>query len=53
MQHFTRPKKTIQEEFEYLLSYCSVNVIFVFCFRNPGGLLSRERVMFRRQTFEV
>ena len=28
-------------------------VIFVCCFRDPRGLLSRERDMFRRQTFEV
>ena len=28
-------------------------VIFVCCFRDPRGLLSRERVMFRRQTFGV
>ena len=27
--------------------------IFVCCFRDPRGLLSRERDMFRRQTFEV
>ena len=28
-------------------------VIFVCCFRDPRGLLSRERDMFRRQTFEA
>ena len=28
-------------------------VIFVCCFLDPCGLLSRERDMFRRQTFEV
>ena len=28
-------------------------VIFVCCFRDPRGLLSRERDMFRRQTFEI
>ena len=27
--------------------------IFVCCLRDPRGLLSRERDMFRRQTFEV
>ena len=28
-------------------------VIFVCCFRDPRGLLSRERDMFCRQTFEA
>ena len=31
----------------------AAKVIFVCCFRDPRGLLSRERDMFRRQTFEV
>ena len=31
----------------------AAKVIFVFCFRDPRGLLSRERDMFRRQTVEV
>ena len=31
----------------------AAKVIFVCCFRDPRGLLSRERGMFRRQTFEV
>ena len=31
----------------------SALVIFVCCFRDPRGLLSREHDMFRRQTFEV
>ena len=31
----------------------AAKVIFVRCFRDPRGLLSRERDMFRRQTFEV
>lgn len=31
----------------------AAKVIFVFCFRDPRGLLSRERDMFRRQKFEV
>ena len=31
----------------------AAKVIFVCCFRDSGGLLSRERDMFRRQTFEV
>ena len=28
-------------------------IIFFRCFRDPRGLLSRERDMFRRQPFEV
>ena len=31
----------------------AAKVIFVCCFRDPRGLLSRERDMFRRQTFEA
>ena len=31
----------------------AAKVIFVSCFHDPRGLLSRERDMFRRQTFEV
>ena len=31
----------------------AANVIFVCCFRDPRGVLSREGDMFRRQTFEV
>ena len=31
----------------------AAKVIFVCCFRDPRGLFSRERDMFRRQTFEV
>ena len=31
----------------------AAKVIFVCCFRDPRDLLSRERDMFRRQTFEV
>ena len=31
----------------------ATKVIFVRCFRNPRGLLSSERDMFSRQTFEV
>ena len=31
----------------------AAKVIFVCCFRDPRGLLSRERDMFRRQAFEV
>ena len=31
----------------------AAKVIFVCCLRDPRGLLSRERDMFRLQTFEV
>ena len=31
----------------------AAKVIFVCCFRDPRGLLSREHGVFRRQTFEV
>ena len=31
----------------------AAKVIFVRRFRDPRGLLSRDRDMFRRQTFEV
>ena len=31
----------------------AAKIIFVCCFCDPRGLLSRERDMFRRQTFEV
>ena len=31
----------------------AAKVIFACCFRDPRGLFSRERDMFRRQTFEV
>ena len=31
----------------------AAKVIFVCCFRDPCGLLSQERDMFRRQTFDV
>ena len=31
----------------------AAHVIFVYCFRDPRGLFSRERDMFRRETFEV
>ena len=37
----------------YLKFARAAKVIFVCCFRDPRGLLSRERDMFRRQTFEV
>ena len=31
----------------------AAKVIFACCFRDPRGLFSRERDMFRRQTFEI
>ena len=31
----------------------AAKIILACCFRDPRGLLSRERDMFRRQTFEV
>ena len=39
--------------FKVRVRAAKLKVIFVCCFRDPRGLLSRERDMFRRQTFEV
>ena len=40
-------------DFLNLFKVRAAKVIFVCCFRDPRGLLSRERDTFRRQTFEV